>query len=52
MEFTGRIGKVIHYKIGNKFYSRSVPKKYKQTKATKEKSFEFGMVTTEDFGLC
>jgi hypothetical protein len=46
MGYTGRIGNVIHYKMGNKFYSRSAPRKYKQTKGTKEKSVEFGMAST------
>jgi hypothetical protein len=46
MGYTGRIGNVVHYKMGNKFYSRSVPKKYKQTKATKAKASEFGMAST------
>ena len=38
--FIGRIGNVIHYKMGDKDYTRSVPKKYKQTKGTKAKSIE------------
>jgi hypothetical protein len=46
MGYTGRIGNVIHYKLGDKFYCRSVPKKYKQTKATKVKASEFGMAST------
>ncbi len=46
MGYTGRIGNVIHYKMGNKFYSRSAPRKYKQTKGTKAKSSEFGMAST------
>jgi len=46
MGFTGRIGNVIHYKMGDKFYSRSLPRKYKQTKGTKAKSSEFGMAST------
>ncbi len=44
--FTGRIGNVIHYKMGDKYYTRSAPRKYKQTKATKAKSSEFGMAST------
>ncbi len=46
MGYTGRIGNVIHYKMGDKFYTRSAPRKYKQTKATKAKSSEFGMAST------
>jgi hypothetical protein len=46
MGFTGRIGNVIHYKMGSKFYTRSLPRKYKQTKRTKAKSSEFGMAST------
>jgi hypothetical protein len=46
MGYSGRIGNVVHYKMGNKFYSRSAPRKYKQTKGTKEKSSEFGMAST------
>ena len=46
MGYTGRIGNVVHYKMGDKFYSRSLPKKYKQTKRTKAKSAEFGMAST------
>jgi hypothetical protein len=46
MGYTGRIGNVIHYKMGDKFYSRSAPQKYKQTKATKAKASEFGMAST------
>jgi len=45
MGYTGRIGNVIHYKMGNKFYSRSAPRKYKKTKGTKVKSSEFGMAS-------
>ena len=44
--YIGRIGNVIHYKMGDKFYTRSAPKKFKQTKATKAKSVEFGMAST------
>lgn len=46
MGYTGRIGNVIHYKMGDKFYTRSAPSKYKQTKGTKAKSSEFGMAST------
>lgn len=44
--FVGRIGSVIHYQMDGKFYTRAVPRKYKQTKATKAKSSEFGMAST------
>jgi hypothetical protein len=44
--FIGRIGNVIHYKMGDKYYTRAAPKKYKQTKKTKAKSAEFGMAST------
>ncbi len=46
MGMTGRIGNVIHYKMGDKYYTRSAPRKYKQTKATKARSSEFGMAST------
>jgi hypothetical protein len=46
MGFTGRIGNVIQYKLGDKYYTRSAPRKFKQTKATKAKSIEFGMAST------
>ena len=32
--------------MGDKFYTRSVPRKYKQTKGTKAKSAEFGLAST------
>src|SRR5258708_30609584 len=44
--FIGRIGNVIHYKMDGKLYTRAAPRKYKQTKATKAKSREFGMAST------
>ena len=44
--YIGRIGNVIHYKMGDKFYTRVAPRKYKQTKGTKAKSREFGMAST------
>jgi hypothetical protein len=44
--YIGRIGNIIHYKMDGKFYTRAAPRKYKQTKATKAKSFEFGMAST------
>jgi hypothetical protein len=39
---TGRIGNMIYYKMGEKYYMRSAPRKYKQTKATKASATEFG----------
>ncbi len=42
MGFTGRIGNLIHYRIGNKFYVRSAPGEVRQTKATKLRAGEFG----------
>ncbi|HSZ33037.1 MAG TPA: hypothetical protein VK772_06985 [Puia sp.] len=44
--YVGRIGNMIHYRVGDKYYSRLAPRKYKQTKATKAKSSEFGMAST------
>ena len=42
----GKIGNMIHYRMGNKYYSRSVPKKFTQTKATKEKAVIFGKASS------
>jgi hypothetical protein len=42
MGYIGRIGKVIHYKMGDKYYSRSAPRKFTQTKATKASAKLFG----------
>lgn len=44
--YIGRIGNIIHYKMNGKLYTRAAPRKYKQTKATKAKSSEFGMAST------
>jgi hypothetical protein len=44
--YVGRIGNVIHYRMGNNYYSRVAPRKYKQTKATKARASEFGMAST------
>ena len=44
--YIGRIGNIIHYKMDGKLVTRSAPRKYKQTKATKAKSREFGMAST------
>jgi hypothetical protein len=40
--YRGRIGNVIHYKMGKKFYTRSAPKKYEQTEASKAAAKIFG----------
>jgi hypothetical protein len=42
MGLVGRTGNIIHYRIGDKFYSRAAPRKFKQTKATKRRAGEFG----------
>jgi hypothetical protein len=42
MGFIGRTGNLIHYKMGDGFYVRSAPRKFKQTKATKLRAGEFG----------
>ncbi len=42
MGIAGRVGKFIHYRIGDKYYVRSAPKKYKQTKATRASANVFG----------
>src|SRR4051812_232198 len=39
---TGRIGNTIYYKMGDKYFTRTAPRKYKQTKGTKSKAREFG----------
>src|SRR5579864_786088 len=39
---TGRIGNTIYYKMGEKYYMRAAPRKYKQTSATKARATEFG----------
>ncbi len=43
---TGRIGNVIYYKMGGKYYMRAAPRKYKQTKETKARAKEFGRAST------
>jgi hypothetical protein len=42
LQITGRIGDVVFYKRGDKYYARSVPAKVKQTKATKKCATQFG----------
>ena len=43
---TGRIGNVIYYKMGGKYYMRAAPRKYKQTMETKARAKEFGKAST------
>jgi hypothetical protein len=42
MGFIGRTGNIIHYKMGDSFFVRAAPRKFKQTKATKARAIEFG----------
>jgi hypothetical protein len=42
LQITGRIRNHVFYKIGDKYYARSVPGKVKQTKATKKRATQFG----------
>lgn len=46
MGVTGRIANIIHYRIGDSFYTRKAPRKFKQTKATKLRAREFGRAST------
>ena len=46
MGYRGRIGNVIHYKMGDKFYSRSAPVKYEQTDASKASAKVFGKASS------
>jgi len=46
MGITGRIGNIIHYRIGDNFYTRKAPRKFRQTKATKLRASEFGQAST------
>ncbi len=46
MGYRGRMGNVIHYKMGEKYYSRSAPKKYEQTEATKARAKVFGKASS------
>lgn len=46
MGIVGRIDNIIHYKMGNRFYVRSTPRKFKQTKATKLRAGEFGRASS------
>ena len=42
MGLVGRVGELIHYQMGGKYFTRAAPKKFKQTKATKRRAGEFG----------
>ncbi|RNI36706.1 hypothetical protein EFY79_10290 [Hanamia caeni] len=42
LQITGKIGNIIFYKRGDKYYARSVSGGIKQTKATKKRATEFG----------
>jgi hypothetical protein len=42
MGLVGRTGNLIHYRVGDKFFTRAAPRKFKQTKATKRRASEFG----------
>lgn len=45
VQMTGRIQNIIFYKLGDKYYARTVPSKVKQTKATKKRASEFGVAS-------
>ncbi len=42
VQLTGRIGNLVFYKLGDKYYTRTAPSHVKQTKATKKRATEFG----------
>jgi hypothetical protein len=42
VQITGKIQNLVFYKLGDKYYARSIPWKVKQTKATKKRATEFG----------
>ncbi len=42
MGLVGRTGDIIHYRMGDKYFTRAAPRKFKQTKATKRRAGEFG----------
>ncbi len=44
--FVGRIGNMIHYKMGDRYFTRAAPKKGKQTRGTKKRAGEFGTAST------
>lgn len=37
VQITGKIQNLVFYKLGDKYYARSLPGKVKQTKATKKR---------------
>jgi hypothetical protein len=45
MGLVGRTGELIHYRMGDKYFTRAAPKKFKQTKATKRRAGEFGQAS-------
>src|SRR4249920_4024396 len=45
MGLVGRTGNLIHYRMGDKYFTRAAPKKFKQTKATKRRAGEFGQAS-------
>jgi hypothetical protein len=45
MGFVGRTGELIHYRVGNNYYVRKAPRKFKQTKATRARAVEFGLAS-------
>lgn len=42
LQITGRIGNIVFYKRGDKYYARAVSGSIRQTKATKKRATEFG----------
>lgn len=42
VQITGRIQNLVFYKMGGKYYARTIPARVKQTKATKKRATEFG----------
>lgn len=42
VQLTGRIRNLVFYKLGDKYYVRTVPLRVKQTKATQKRATEFG----------
>jgi len=45
MGLVGRTGDLIHYRMGDKYFTRAAPKKFKQTRATKRRAGEFGQAS-------
>ncbi len=46
MGIVGRVGDLIHYRVGKNYFVRAAPRKFKQTKATKARASEFGRAST------